>query len=167
MGDPLSLDTDMGPMVHTRSREEVHQQVLDSVAQGATLALGGVKPEGPEGAAFYPPTVLTDVRKGMRAYDEEIFGPVAAVIKVKDEAEAVAVANDTPFGLGSAVFTRDAARGERIAREELDAGMAFVNDFVKSDPRLPFGGTKESGLGRECSHYGVREFCNIKTVVVK
>ena len=167
VGDPLSLDTDMGPMVDPKSRAEVHQQVQDTVQQGAQLLLGGQPIDGPEGTAFYPPTILAGVQKGMRAYEEEIFGPVATVIKVKDEAEAIFVANDTPFGLGSAVFTRDEAKGRRIAAEELEVGMAFVNDFVKSDPRLPFGGAKESGLGRECSHYGIKEFVNVKTVVVK
>ncbi len=117
--------------------------------------------------AFYPPTVLTNVRKGMPAYDEELFGPVAAVIPVKDEEEAIRVANDSRFGLGAAVFTRDVAKGERIASNELEAGCCFVNTFVKSDPRLPFGSVKESGYGRELSHYGIKEFVNIKTVFVK
>jgi succinate-semialdehyde dehydrogenase/glutarate-semialdehyde dehydrogenase len=102
----------------------------------------------------------------MPAYDEETFGPVAAVIAVKDEAEAIRVANDTAFGLGAAVFTEDVARGERIAAKELEAGSCFVNAFVKSDPRLPFGGIKQSGYGRELSHYGIKEFTNIKTVYV-
>lgn len=117
--------------------------------------------------AFYPPTVLTNVRKGMPAYDEELFGPVAAIIPVKDEEEAIRVANDSRFGLGAAVFTRDVAKGERITSNELEAGCCFVNTFVKSDPRLPFGGVKESGYGRELSHYGIKEFVNIKTVFVK
>ncbi len=117
--------------------------------------------------AFYPPTVLTNVRKGMPAHDEELFGPVAAIIPVKDDEEAIRVANDSRFGLGAAVFTRDVAKGERIASNELEAGCCFVNTFVKSDPRLPFGGVKESGYGRELSHYGIKEFVNIKTVFVK
>jgi succinate-semialdehyde dehydrogenase/glutarate-semialdehyde dehydrogenase len=106
------------------------------------------------------------VRAGMAAHDEELFGPVAAIIPVRDEEEALAVANASVFGLGAAVFTRDLARGERIAERELEAGCCFVNGFVKSDPRLPFGGVKESGHGRELSHFGIREFVNIKTVVV-
>ena len=121
-------------------------------------------PDGP--GAFYPPTVLSDVKKGMRAYDEELFGPVASIIPVKNEAQAIRVANASPFGLGAAVFTRDPARGERIAATKLEAGACFVNALVKSDPRLPFGGIKESGYGRELSHYGIKEFVNIKTVYV-
>jgi succinate-semialdehyde dehydrogenase / glutarate-semialdehyde dehydrogenase len=129
------------------------------------VVLGGEVPEGP--GAFYPPTVLDRVGPGMPAYDEELFGPVAAVISARDEADAVRIANDSPFGLGAAVFTRDAARGERLAAQALDAGSCFVNSFVKSDPRLPFGGIKLSGYGRELSHFGIREFVNVKTVYVK
>jgi succinate-semialdehyde dehydrogenase/glutarate-semialdehyde dehydrogenase len=117
--------------------------------------------------AFYPPTVLADVRKGMPAYDEELFGPVAAIIAVKDEDEAIRVANDSVFGLGAAVFTKDIKRGEEIAQKHLHAGACFVNSMVKSDPRLPFGGVKESGYGRELADFGIREFVNIKTVYVK
>ena len=128
------------------------------------MVLGGSIPDGP--GAYYPPTVLTDVRKGMPAFDEELFGPVAAIITVPDDDAAIQVANDSNFGLGAAVFTADLERGARIATEELEAGCCFVNAFVKSDPRLPFGGIKESGYGRELSHYGIREFVNIKTVYV-
>jgi succinate-semialdehyde dehydrogenase/glutarate-semialdehyde dehydrogenase len=117
--------------------------------------------------AFYPPTVLIGVQKGMPAYEEEIFGPVGAIITVKDEKEAIQVANDTCFGLGAAVFTGNIKRGERIATYDLEAGSCFVNDFVKSDPRLPFGGIRSSGYGRELSHYGIKEFVNIKTVYVR
>jgi len=117
-------------------------------------------------AAFYPPTVLTGLRPGMPAYEEELFGPVASVIPAKDEAEAITVANSSVFGLGGGVFTRDLARGERIATEAIEAGSVCVNATVVSDPRLPFGGVKESGYGRELSHYGIKEFVNIKTVVV-
>jgi succinate-semialdehyde dehydrogenase/glutarate-semialdehyde dehydrogenase len=139
--------------------------VVESIERGARCLLGGEVPEG-EGA-FYPPTVLTDVTKGMPAYDEELFGPVAAIIPAKNERAAIKVANDSIFGLGAAVFTRDTSRGERIAREELEAGSCFVNALVKSDPRLPFGGIKESGYGRELSHFGIKEFVNIKTVWVR
>ena len=117
--------------------------------------------------AWYPPTVLTAVEPGMPAYDEELFGPVASIVPVKDEEDAIRVANDTVFGLGAAVFTRDLERGRRIAEKELDAGACFVNALVRSDPRLPFGGVKESGYGRELSPFGIREFVNVKTVWVE
>jgi len=165
MGEPMAEDTEVGPQARLDLREDLHRQVLESIKKGARLLLGGEVPEGK--GSFYPPTVLTDVRKGMPAYDEELFGPVGAVVPVKDEEEAIQVANETSFGLGAAVFTGNAARGERIAAEKLEAGCCFVNDFVRSDPRLPFGGVKESGYGRELSHYGIKEFVNIKTVVVK
>jgi succinate-semialdehyde dehydrogenase/glutarate-semialdehyde dehydrogenase len=116
--------------------------------------------------AYYPPTVLTNVKKGMPAYEEELFGPVAAIIPVKNEEEAISVANDSEFGLGAAVFTQNKERGEEIAANKLDAGSCFVNELVKSDPRMPFGGIKESGYGRELSQYGIREFVNIKSVVI-
>lgn len=163
-GHPLDAATTMGPMSSVPLRDELHQQVRDSVEAGAKAVLGGMPGVG----AVYPPTVLTGVKPGMPAFEEELFGPAASVIKVKDEAEGIEVANEgTVFGLGAAVFTQDIARGERIASTELYSGMAFVNDFVKSDPRLPFGGVKESGVGRECGQYGLKEFVNIKTVVVK
>jgi succinate-semialdehyde dehydrogenase/glutarate-semialdehyde dehydrogenase len=165
MGDPMQEDTIVGPQARTDLRDDLHRQVQQSIAKGAKCLLGGEIPKGK--GAFYPPTVLANVTKGMPAYDEELFGPVAAIISAKDEAEAIAIANDSVFGLGAAVFTRDAAKGERIAAEELEAGCCFVNAFVKSDPRLPFGGIKESGYGRELSHYGIKEFVNIKTVYVK
>jgi succinate-semialdehyde dehydrogenase/glutarate-semialdehyde dehydrogenase len=165
MGDPLQEETEVGPQARHDLRDDLHRQVRRSIEQGARCLLGGAIPEGQ--GAFYPPTVLTDVTKGMPAYDEEMFGPVAAIIPVKDEAEAIRVANDSVFGLGAAVFTRDAARGERIAATQLEAGSCFVNSLVKSDPRLPFGGIKESGYGRELSHYGIKEFVNIKTVYIK
>jgi succinate-semialdehyde dehydrogenase/glutarate-semialdehyde dehydrogenase len=164
MGDPLDENTELGPQARVELRDELHEQVRRSVARGARLLLGGEIPPGP--GAFYPPTVLTEVRKGMPAHDEELFGPVAAIVPVRDEREAIAVANDSVFGLGAAVFTRDSARGARIAEFEIEAGSCFVNALVKSDPRLPFGGIKESGYGRELSHHGIREFVNVKTVVV-
>jgi succinate-semialdehyde dehydrogenase/glutarate-semialdehyde dehydrogenase len=164
MGDPLEESVEIGPQARFDLREDLHRQVRQSVERGARCLLGGKLPEGP--GSFYPPTVLTEVNKGMPVYDEETFGPVAAVIGVKDEKEAIRIANDTVFGLGAAVFTRDIARGERIAATALDAGSCFVNAFVKSDPRLPFGGIKESGYGRELSHYGIKEFVNIKTVYI-
>jgi succinate-semialdehyde dehydrogenase/glutarate-semialdehyde dehydrogenase len=162
MGDPMKEDIDLGPQAREDLRDLLHNQVQRSLDKGAELELGGKIPAG-EGA-FYPPTVLTNVRPGMAAFEEELFGPVAAVIKVKDEKEAIRMANASDFGLGAAVFTRDIKRGERIAARELKAGNCFVNNLVKSDPRLPFGGIKISGYGRELSHYGIREFVNIKTV---
>ena len=164
VGDPLEEGTEVGPMARADLRDELHEQLERSIAEGARLLLGGKVPEGP--GAFYPPTVLTDVGLGMAAYEEELFGPVAAILPVADEAEALRVANDSPFGLGAAVFTADLERGERIATEELEAGCCFVNAFVRSDPRLPFGGIKESGYGRELSLVGLREFVNAKTVYI-
>lgn len=165
MGDPFDESVDVGPQARRDLRDELHDQVEASIDRGARVLLGGAVPSGP--GAFYPPTVLTEVRPGMPAYDDELFGPVAAIIGASDEADAVRIANDSAFGLGAAVFTRDVARGERLARDELEAGACFVNAFVKSDPRLPFGGIKESGYGRELAAFGIREFVNIKTVWVK
>lgn len=165
MGDPLDEAVEIGPQARFDLRDDLHQQVINSITQGAVCLLGGEIPEDP--GAFYPATVLGNVGKGMPAYEEEIFGPVAAVIPVKNEKEAIQVANDSSFGLGAAVFTRDTERGERIAANHLEAGNCFVNTFVKSDPRLPFGGIKESGYGRELSHYGLKEFVNIKTVYIQ
>jgi succinate-semialdehyde dehydrogenase/glutarate-semialdehyde dehydrogenase len=165
MGDPLEEGVDIGPQARIDLRNALHRQVVISIEKGARLLLGGTIPDR-EGA-YYEPTVLTDVKKGMPAYDDELFGPVAAIIPVENEEEAIRVANDSVFGLGAAVFTRDIKRGENIAAERLEAGACFVNAFVKSDPRLPFGGIKESGYGRELSSYGIREFVNIKTVYIK
>jgi succinate-semialdehyde dehydrogenase/glutarate-semialdehyde dehydrogenase len=165
MGDPLDESHDIGPQARHELRDELHDQVRESVSRGARCLLGGEIPDDP--GAYYPPTVLTDVRPGMPAYEDELFGPVAAIIPVKDEEEAIRVANDSVFGLGAAVFTRDAARGEEIARRRLQAGCCFVNGFVKSDPRLPFGGIKQSGFGRELGRHGIREFVNVKTVWVR
>jgi succinate-semialdehyde dehydrogenase / glutarate-semialdehyde dehydrogenase len=165
VGDPMADGVDVGPMARVDLREQLHEQVEASLAAGARRLLGGVKPEG--AGAYYPVTVLGDVRPGMPAYDEELFGPVGAIIAAKDEDDAIRIANDSRFGLGAAVFTRDAARGERIARDRLQAGACFVNAFVRSDPRLPFGGIKQSGYGRELSAFGIREFVNVKAVYVK
>ena len=163
-GDPLSEQTELGPLARHDLRDTLHDQVQRSVAMGARCLLGGKIPDGR--GAYYPPTVLTDVEKGMPAYEEELFGPVAAVIPVKDEEAAIAVANASVFGLGGAVLTGDRERGERIARERIESGSVFVNEAVRSDARLPFGGVKESGYGRELSNYGIKEFVNIKSVYV-
>jgi succinate-semialdehyde dehydrogenase/glutarate-semialdehyde dehydrogenase len=165
MGDPLDEKNDLGPQASIQLRDELHDQVLRSLQRGAKLLLGGNIPD--LDGAYYPPTVLSNVKPGIAAFDEELFGPVAALIKAKDQDEAIELANKSIFGLGAAVFTNDQDRGERIAKEKLNAGCCFVNDFVKSDPRLPFGGIKESGYGRELSPFGIREFVNIKTVYIK
>jgi succinate-semialdehyde dehydrogenase/glutarate-semialdehyde dehydrogenase len=161
IGDPRDPATDIGPMARTDLRDQVHEQVMKSVQQGARLLVGGVVPDGP--GAYYPATVLAGVKPGMTAFDEEIFGPVAAIIEADDERHAIALANQSVFGLGAALFTRDKDKADRIARE-IEAGSVFVNTFVKSDPRLPFGGIKQSGYGRELSWFGIQEFVNIKTV---
>jgi len=165
VGDPRDEGVSVGPMARHDLRDELHKQVIDSVDAGARLLLGGTVSDDP--GAFYPATVLTDVKRGMPAYSEEFFGPVASIIPVADEDEAIRTANDSPFGLGAAVFTGDIEKGRKIAAELIDAGAVFVNDYVKSDPRLPFGGIKQSGYGRELSSYGIREFVNIKSVVVR
>ena len=165
MGDPARDGTKLGPMQSVKARDEIHSQVERSVANGARLLLGGTVPDRP--GAWYPATVLSNVRPGQPAHDEEVFGPVAAIIAAEDEADAIRIANESEFGLGSGVLTGDIDRGRRIAAEELEAGMSFVNENVRSDPRTPFGGVKHSGFGRECSAYGIREFVNIKTVHVK
>lgn len=164
-GDPTHPDTKLGPMARQDLRDELHDQVQRSVDAGAELVTGGTIPDRP--GAWYPPTLLSGVTSGMPAYHEELFGPVASILPVSDEEEAIRVANDSSFGLGAAVYTRDEKRGEHIAAEHLDAGNCFVNGIVKSDPRLPFGGTKDSGFGRELSPLGIREFTNRKTVWVK
>ncbi len=164
-GDPLTGNFDIGPIARKDLRDQLHAQVEGSVSKGAKLLCGGKIPEGK--GFFYPPTILTGVKKGMPAYSEEIFGPVASIISVKDEREAVRTANDTIYGLGAAIFTSDIEMGEYIAKHLLQAGSCFVNAYVKSDPRLPFGGTKMSGYGRELSVFGIREFVNVKTVYVR
>ena len=165
MGNPFDENNHLGPQASIQLRDELHQQVLMSIEQGAELILGGKIP-GIEGA-YYPPTILKNVKPGMTAFDEELFGPVAALVPAKNENDAIELANKSIFGLGAAVFTKDIARGEKIAKERLNAGCCFVNDFVKSDPRLPFGGIKESGYGRELSPFGIKEFVNIKSVYIK
>jgi succinate-semialdehyde dehydrogenase/glutarate-semialdehyde dehydrogenase len=165
MGDPRRDGTRLGPMQSVHARDEIHRQVTESVRKGARALLGGKVPDRP--GAWYPATVLTNVLPGQPAHDEEVFGPVAAIIAADDEKQAIQIANASEFGLGSGVLTPDLDRGRRIAAEELEAGMSFVNENVRSDPRAPFGGIKHSGYGRECSRYGIREFTNIKTVHVK
>lgn len=164
VGDPLSEDSDLGPQARSDLRDELHQQVRDSVAAGASISLGGEIPEG--GGAYYPVTALENVAPGMPAFDEELFGPVAAIIRAEDETHAIELANNTQFGLGGAVFTGDADRGRRIAAEQMVTGNCFVNTNCASDPRLPFGGIGISGYGRELSEMGIHAFVNAKTVAV-
>lgn len=164
IGDPHDPATTLGPMARVDLRDELHEQVVRTRDAGGRVVIGGELPDGP--GAFYPPTLIADVAPGMAIYREETFGPVAAVIRASGVDEAVAIANDSDFGLGAAVFTADLERGEQIARDRLHAGACFVNALVASDPRLPFGGIKMSGYGRELADFGMREFLNIKTVVV-
>ena len=161
MGDPLDRATQVGPQAREDLRDSLHGQVEQSVKRGAKVLLGGEIPTGK--GAFYPPTLLTAVEAGMPAFDEETFGPVAAVIRANDETDAVRLANDSTLGLGASLWTQDRGRAERLAAE-IEAGSVFVNGVVKSDARLPFGGIKRSGYGRELSEYGIREFVNIKSV---
>ncbi len=164
VGDPLEETTQIGPMARPDLLDEIHSQVIRSIGQGARRVIGGHRLD--RTGNYYAPTILTNVTKGMAVYNEETFGPVAAVITVKNEEEALAVANDTNFGLGASVWTKDLNRGERIARM-IDSGMVFVNTMTSSHPELPFGGIKGSGFGRELSHYGIKEFVNIKTICLQ
>ena len=165
MGDPTKEGATLGPMQSIKARDDIHRQVSESIRKGARLLLGGKIPDRP--GAWYPATVLANVLPGQPAHDEEVFGPVAAIIAADDESDAIRIANASEFGLGSGVLTGDLDRGRRIAAEELEAGLSFVNENVRSDSRMPFGGVKHSGYGRECSAFGIREFVNIKSVHVK
>ncbi len=161
VGDPLLADTQVGPLARADLRDELHEQVKASLDDGARLLLGGKSIPGP--GFFYEPTVISDVRRGMSLYHEETFGPVSAIIPVKDAEQAIEVANDSEFGLGGSLWTNDLVRGEKLARQ-VESGAVFVNGMTVSDPRLPFGGIKRSGYGRELSHFGIREFTNIKSI---
>jgi succinate-semialdehyde dehydrogenase/glutarate-semialdehyde dehydrogenase len=162
VGPPDDPASDLGPLARPDLRDHLHAQVTASVARGARVRLGGQPLPGP--GNYYPPTVLTGVAKGMPAYDEELFGPVASVIAARDEDHAVALANDSVYGLGAAVFSRRPARARAVARR-LQAGVVYLNDFVRSEPALPFGGVKDSGYGRELGAWGIREFVSLKTLV--
>lgn len=164
VGDPLNQETDVGPMARVDLRDQLHDQVQASIEAGARCTLGGLKPE--RRGAWYPITLLEDVPRDCPARTEELFGPVAAIIPAKDEAEAFAIANETPFGLGAAIFTQDARRGLELAQKRLHAGSCFVNTFVRSDPRLPFGGIGDSGYGRELGRDGLLAFTNAKTIAL-
>lgn len=165
-GDPLDKDTNLGPMARADLRDELHDQVLKNIAAGAKCIIGGKIPELKGEHAYYEPTILTGIEKSMPGYHEEIFGPVALIISADSVEHAIDIANDTPFGLGAAVFTKDDQLGEEIVRTKLQAGSCFLNSLVKSDPRLPFGGINQSGYGRELGIYGIHEFVNIKTVYI-
>ena len=163
VGDPCDENVTVGPMARADLRSQLHEQVVASVAAGATLEMGG---EIPAGTGFhYPVTLLTDVASPAPAWDDELFGPVVAVRVVKNQEEAIVAANDTPFGLGAAVFTQDLSAVDALAGQ-IEAGCLFVNGMVKSDPRLPFGGVKASGYGRELGAAGIMQFVNVKTVWV-
>mgnify|MGYP005842627883 CR=1 FL=1 len=164
VGDPMQEDTQIGPLAREDLRAQLHEQVRDAVSHGAKVLLGGEPLPG--AGYFYPVTILDGVRPGMRAYEEELFGPVAVILRARDEDEALRLANDTRYGLGATVCTRDTGWGEAFVRR-IQSGLGFVNGMVKSDPRLPFGGIKASGYGRELSVHGIREFVNAKTVWVR
>jgi len=164
MGDPTAEDTDHGPMARMDLRDELHQQVTTSVEAGASIALGGELPD--RDGAFYPATVLEDVAPGMPAYDDELFGPVASLIRVSDAKEAMRVANDSRYGLGGGIFAGDTERAVALARNEFDTGMVDVNTYSLATPNLPFGGVKDSGYGREHGGFGIKEFVNVKSVMI-
>ena len=163
VGNPLDATTTLAPMARSDLRDEIHDQVTTTLSQGGQVVTGCEPVEGT--ACFYPASIIDDVRPGMLAYDEELFGPVASIIRVKDEVGALSVANSSRFGLGGSVWAQDNVRGEHIARN-VASGACFVNGFVKSDPRLPFGGIKASGYGRELAQWGMHEFVNAKTIWV-
>ncbi|WP_131783065.1 NAD-dependent succinate-semialdehyde dehydrogenase [Legionella gresilensis] len=164
-GDPKSHSTKLGPMARKDLRDTLHNQVEESIKKGAVLLAGGKIPSGK--GYYYPPTLLIDVKPGMPAFDEELFGPVIAISRCKNEEEAISLANKSRYGLAAAIFTRDLERGEVIAKNKINTGVCFVNAFVSSDPRVPFGGVKSSGYGRELSREGILEFVNTKTVSIK
>ena len=164
VGDPVDDSTQIGPMSRPDLRDELHQQVTDSISQGAKAVLGCELPEGL--GTYYPVSILDKVTEGIRAYDEELFGPVAIFIRAKDDKDAIRIANESRFGLAGSICTADSDKGEALARQ-MQSGATFVNGLVKSDPRLPFGGVKASGYGRELSHHGIREFVNAKTIWIK
>jgi succinate-semialdehyde dehydrogenase/glutarate-semialdehyde dehydrogenase len=164
LGDPMDERIDMGPMARKDLLLNIEKQVEESVKMGAKILTGGERLD--DHSWFYKPTLITNVKKGMPVYDEETFGPVSVVIPAKDPEDAVRIANDTIYGLGASLWTQDLELAEKLA-EKIDAGAVFINGMTKSDPRLPFGGTKQSGYGRELGDYGIKEFTNIKTVWIK
>ncbi|NIZ09771.1 NAD-dependent succinate-semialdehyde dehydrogenase [Pseudooceanicola sp. HF7] len=164
LGDPTKEDTDLGPMARADLRDTLHQQVEESVANGAKIAVGGKMPEGK--GCYYPATVLTEVAPGQPAYDDELFGPVASVIRAKDDEDAMRIANDSRYGLGGGIFSKDEARARELAKQHFDTGMVFINHFNLATPEMPFGGVKESGYGREHGGFGMTEFVNAKAIAL-
>jgi succinate-semialdehyde dehydrogenase/glutarate-semialdehyde dehydrogenase len=163
-GNPMAQETQVGPLARPDLVDEIERQVIESVAAGARLVTGGRRPD--LRGCYFEPTILADVQKGMPVYSQETFGPVVTLITVRNEEEAILIANDSDFGLGGCVWTQDLKRGESVARK-IASGAVFVNGMTKSDPRLPFGGIKKSGYGRELASYGIKEFVNIKTIWIK
>jgi succinate-semialdehyde dehydrogenase/glutarate-semialdehyde dehydrogenase len=163
-GDPMRDDVDLGPMARGDLRDTLHEQVEKSVAAGARILCGGTMPDGP--GYYYPATVLEDVTPGQPAYDDELFGPVAALIRARDTTDAMRIANDSRFGLGGGIFSRDVATATALVAQEFDTGMVFVNGFGLATPSMPFGGVKNSGYGREHGGFGMREFVNVKAIAI-
>ena len=163
-GDPMDDSSDIGPLARADLRDQLHEQVEQSVAKGATIAVGGKVPEGK--GSFYPATILENVEKGQPAYDDELFGPVASLIRAKDQDDAMCIANDSRYGLGGAIFSKDEEKAIRLASEQFDTGMVYINGYGLANPALPFGGVKNSGYGREHGGFGIKEFVNIKAVHV-
>ncbi|MEZ7502043.1 NAD-dependent succinate-semialdehyde dehydrogenase [Psychrobacter sp. Arc29] len=163
-GDPMDDSSDIGPLARKDLQEKLHEQVEDSLKKGATIAVGGQLPEGK--SSYYPATILENVEKGQPAYDDELFGPVASLIRAKDQDDAMRIANDSRYGLGGAIFSKDEEKAIRLASEQFDTGMVYINGYGLANPALPFGGVKNSGYGREHGGFGIKEFVNIKAVHV-
>ena len=163
-GDPMDDSSDLGPLARKDLQEKLHEQVEESVSKGATISVGGKLPEGK--GSFYPATILENVEKGQPAYDDELFGPVASLIRAKDQDDALRIANDSRYGLGGAIFSKDEDKAIRLANEQFDTGMVYINGYGLANPALPFGGVKNSGHGREHGGFGIKEFVNIKGVHV-
>jgi len=164
IGDPMDERTQLGPLVTREQRDDLHEQVQKSVASGATLVVGGEVPD--RTGWFYPATVLADVAPGQPAYDDELFGPAASIIKAKDDKDAMRLANDSRYGLGGGIFSKDVEKAKQLAAKHFDTGMVFINSFDVASPNLPFGGVKDSGYGREHGHVGLREFVNVKSIKI-
>ena len=164
MGDPNDDDTQLGPLVSCSQRDQIHKQVEDSVAKGARVVVGGELPD--RTGWFYPATALVDVAPGQPAYDDEIFGPVASIIKAKDDEDAMRIANDSRYGLGGGIFSKDVDRAVKMASKYFDTGMVNINRYAIASPDMPFGGVKNSGYGREHGEVGLKEFVNVKAITI-